>query len=177
MNDKMQRLLDHFEIRELLEAYVHAQDRADAQATIDVYHPDSWDDHGPIKDTGWNFADSATRELLTRWEGCLHLLGQSRIRVDGDQCGSETYFYCTMTRKQDGQDMLDHMMGRYLDKVERREGEWKIKERTCIVDWSASTPLIEDFVGAAAFAKGKRSAEDLSYRLLGLSRGHSRITR
>jgi len=177
VDDKLQRMVDHFEIRELLETYVHAQDRADAEATIDVYHPDSWDDHGPLKDVGPAYAVRATNEILNRWDRCLHLLGQSRIKVTGDAAGAETYFYCTMNRTEDGRYMLDHMMGRYLDQLERRDGEWRIKQRTCVMDWSHSLPITDDFVGHEAFEKGRRSSEDLSYALLKLERGNSRIAR
>jgi len=34
--DKLQQLIDHFEIREVIEAYVHACDRADAAALAEV---------------------------------------------------------------------------------------------------------------------------------------------
>jgi len=34
MNDRIQMMLDHFEIREVLEAYVHACDRSDLEGFL-----------------------------------------------------------------------------------------------------------------------------------------------
>src|SRR5690242_16383746 len=92
---RLQMLLDHFDIRECIEAYVHACDRADRNAVAETYHPDSWDHHGPLQGDGEKFATDVVDALLKNWESCNHLLGQSRIKVAGDAAGAETFFYAT----------------------------------------------------------------------------------
>jgi len=177
MDPKVQRLVDHFEIREVIEAYVHACDRCDRDAVEDVYHPDSWDDHGPMKMTGPQFADAVTESLSTVWKGATHLLGQSRIRVDGDMAGAETTFFASLTRDDEGTEMLDLMVGRYVDVMERRDGVWAIKDRRCISEWSSSGPIGVDFMRGDLFMHGSRSAEDPSYEVLKLVAGRARIDR
>ena len=177
MDPRLQRLIDHSEIRETIEAYVHACDRGDRDATADVYHPDSWDDHGPVKCAGPEFADRNTEALMTRWKSCNHLLGQSRIKVTGDTAGAETLFFASLTRDADSVTMLDQMVGRYIDRFERRDDIWRIKERRCVSEWTSSAPIGEDYLAGHLFIQGARSEEDPSYAVLGLARGCSRIAR
>jgi ketosteroid isomerase-like protein len=177
LEDRLQTLCDHFEIREVIEAYIHGCDRGDRDAVADVYHPDSWDNHGPIQGDGADFATRCVESLMTVWESCNHLLGQSRIKVSGDTAGAETFYFATLTRDADGVKMLDQQLGRYIDQFERRDGEWRIKNRLCIQEWATTMPLGESFVDTVSFLKGKRSEEDSSYQALGLSRGCSRIER
>ena len=176
--DKLQQLIDHFDIREVIEAYVHACDRADAAALAEVYFDDSWDDHGPFKCNGKQFAVDCTNSLIENWSMCGHLLGQSRIKVTGDSAGAETYLYSTLTREDGDRTMLDTFVGRYIDQFERVDGQWRIRNRRCICDWSGSSPLTEDFTkGRSLFIQGARSQDDLSYEVLGLKRGSSFIDR
>lgn len=172
---RMQTLLDHFDIREVIESYVHACDRGDRDATADVYHRDSWDHHGPMQCDGHQFATLNTEAVMTQWLSCNHLLGQSRIKVTGDVAGAETLFFASLTRDDDGTTMLDQMLGRYIDRFERRDGQWRIKERRTISEWTSSGPIGEDSLRGHLFLRGERSGTDISYEVLGLKRGCSRI--
>ena len=44
LEGRLQEMLDHFEIRKLIEKYVHANDRLDPGRIAEVYHADSWDE-------------------------------------------------------------------------------------------------------------------------------------
>jgi len=177
VNDRLQMMLDHFEIREVIEAYVHASDRSDVEGVKDVYWEDSFDDHGPISGPGFEFATNCVEALNQHWTGCTHLLGQSRIRVDGDRAGVETYYFASLTRDQDGAVMLDLQVGRYIDVMERRDGIWRIKDRRCTQEWSTSIPQGQGFMLNSAFLKGSRSTDDPAYETLSLENGRSRIVR
>jgi len=177
MDPRLQRLIDHFEIREVIEAYVHACDRCDRDAVADVYHLDSWDDHGPMKMAGPQFAEAVTDALRGVWTGATHLLGQTRIRVEGDEAGAETTFYASLTRQADGVEMLDQMVGRYVDRLERRDARWAIRDRQCISAWSSSAPKGDDFMRGDLFIQGARSIDDPAFAALGLAPGRARILR
>ena len=177
MNATLHLLIDHLDIRAVIEAYVHACDRCDKEAVADVYHPDSWDDHGPMKMDGHTFAGEVTQSLLDNWAGATHMLGQSRIKADGDCAGAETTFYASLTRDADGITMLDQMVGRYIDRLERRDDVWRIKDRRCICEWSSSAPIGEDFLRGNLFLHGSRSADDPAYEALTLEPGCARIRR
>ena len=178
MDKRLQQMLDHFEIRETIEAYVHGCDRGDTEAVIDCYHADSYDHHGPLKGPGHEFAVNCLQSLRDHWNSCAHLLGQSRIRVEGDAAGAETYYFASLTRDADGAAMLDQQIGRYIDRLERREdGVWRIAHRLCVPDWSYSIPIGESFIDRSTFLSASRSFEDPSYEVLGLEPGRSRIWR
>ena len=176
VDNRLQILWDQFEIRQVIEAYVHACDRADRDAVIDVYHEDSYDHHGKLSGPGHQFAAECVKSLLDVWESCNHLLGQSRIKLDGDSAGAETFYFATQTRNDNGEMMMDQQLGRYVDQFERRDGVWRIKDRRCIQEWSMTFPLGDSFVERGTFIPGIRSEEDLSYKALGLKWGCSRIT-
>ena len=177
MNDRIQMMLDHFEIREVLEAYVHACDRSDLDAVKDVYWEDSFDHHGPIAGPGFQFATDCLNSLNQYWTSCTHMLGQSRIRVEGDLAGAETYYFASLTRDQDGTAMLDLQVGRYIDVLERRGGVWRIKDRRCTQEWTTSMPAGQGYMLDSSFLKGSRRTDDLSYRALSLEKGRARIER
>jgi len=172
---RLQAVIDHFDIREVIESYVHACDRGDRDATADVYHADSWDHHGPMQCDGHEFATRNTEAVMANWSSCNHLLGQSRVKVTGDVAGVETLFFASLTREEDGTTMLDQMVGRYIDRFERRDGVWRIKDRRTISEWSSSGPIGTDYLAGHLFLRGERSGADLSYAALGLTRGCSRI--
>ncbi|MGW0172662.1 hypothetical protein ACWDUM_02335 [Rhodococcus sp. NPDC003322] len=59
------------------------------------------------------------------------------------------------------------MSGRYLDRLERRGGAWRIALRRSTVEWSATADaslLRSPFFTKQAFPRGTRDASDLSYR-------------
>ena len=177
MNDRIQMMLDHFEIREVIEAYVHACDRSDLEGVKDTYWEDSFDHHGPLSGPGFEFATNCLDSLNRYWKSCTHMLGQSRIRVDGDRAGAETYYFASLTRDQDGTAMLDLQVGRYIDVMERRDGVWRVKDRRCTQEWSTSIPEGEGYMADPSFLKGSRSTDDLSYKTLSLEKGRPRIVR
>jgi hypothetical protein len=57
--------------------------------------------------------------------------------------------------------------GRYLDRLERREGTWRIAVRRSTVEWTATADaslLQSPFFTKQAFLKGTRDKNDLSYQ-------------
>ncbi len=173
MDPRLQELLDRQEIARLLARYAHACDRCDGEAMAAVYWPDSWDDHGRDQASGPDFARLMTGEIIPRTcETLSHLLGQSLIEIDGDRAGAETY-YLAVTRSlgKDGEPRCNQLGGRYVDRLERRGGEWRIEHRTCLRDWSVTLRIEEDHFALAMLKPGHRSGEDLSYPVLGWQHG------
>ena len=96
MDERLQTLWDHHQIRDLLATYCHGCDRADEVEMASTYCEDSLDDHGPRKMPGKPFSIATVAELLATTDLVSHLLGQSLIRVSGDTAGAETYFIATL---------------------------------------------------------------------------------
>ncbi len=166
---RLQELLDHHDIRQLLAAYCHGCDRMDEVEMASTYAADSWDDHGPRKIPGKPFSIATVAEALETTTVVSHQLGQSLIRVDGDEAGAETYFIATlMYPPRDGAETLNQLGGRYVDRLVREDGNWRIKSRICVREWSVSQPIAGDWLGQAGFAPTRRGQADVSYAALGM---------
>jgi len=138
-DDVITRLAAKDEIRELLYRYCRAIDRCDAELLESVYHPDALDEH-TIGDVGLPAADFRRRvipHVQADWESTQHLLGNMSISLDGEVAHAETYFVAHHVRHPDpeGRQLLDVLGGRYVDHLERRDGEWRLSRRTVVQDW------------------------------------------
>ena len=170
MHPRLQELIDHHDIRQLLATYCHGCDRMDEVEMASTYAEDSWDDHGPRKMPGRPFSIETVAEALETTTVVSHQLGQSLIRVDGDTAGAETYFIATLKYPaKQGIETLNQLGGRYVDKLVRETGKWLIKQRICIREWSCSQPIAGDFLAKAGFVETQRGQADPSYAALGLT--------
>jgi hypothetical protein len=168
MDPRLQDMLDHHDIRQLLATYCHGCDRGDEVEMAGTYAPESWDDHGPRKMAGRRFSIETVEEMLRTTKVVNHMLGQSQIRVNGAEAGAETHFIATVVYpNDDGTEILNQLGGRYADKLVREQGQWRIKERICIREWSISHPVERDWLAGAGFVQAARGNEDPSYRMLG----------
>jgi hypothetical protein len=171
MDPRLQELLDHHEIRELLATYCHGCDRGDEVEMAGTYAAQSWDDHGLRKMEGRRFSVETVEESLRTTDLVSHLLGQSLIKVTGDRAGAETYFIATLlypSRDGDGGQTIGQLGGRYVDKLARENGCWRIKDRICLREWSHSHAVTGDWLANAGFTGMHRSQADASYAALGL---------
>ena len=87
------------------------------------------------------------------------------LTIDGDVAHTETYYLFVGRNRDDSNWMAG---GRYIDRLERREGEWKIALRTNAIEWSGMVPTMPIPFGDVPdiFGNGapSRSADDPSYR-------------
>ena len=170
MDARVQEMIEHHEIRKPLAFYCHACDRGDAEAMASVYSGDnSFDDHGLVQAPGPEYAVRMTANILERTDAVWHVLGQSMIRVEGDTAGAETFFLGFMRLKPvDGVARLNQLAGRFVDRLVRLGGEWKIQHRTCLRDTSITLRVEEDMQAGYGLKPGTRDASDLGAALIGL---------
>lgn len=171
MDARLQVLIDHHEIRQLLALYCHACDRGDRELMASVYSgPDSFDDHGLVKAPGPKYATRMTANILERTEAVWHVLGQSLIQVNGDEAAAETFFLGFMRlRPVDGMSRLNQLAGRFVDQLRRIDGRWKIHHRVCVRDTSITLTVTEDLQSGYGLMSGTRDADDPGAALLGLA--------
>jgi len=86
---------------------------------------------------------------LFNWASALHEQGQVATHhnllnhgcdIDGDTAHSEIY-YLFVGRNRDESNWIAG--GRYVDRLERRDGEWKIALRTNSIEWSGMVPTMD----------------------------------
>jgi|SRR6516165_4023886 hypothetical protein len=169
MDERLQEMLDHHEIKKTLAEYCHGCDRADEPHMASIYAAESWDDHGDIKAPGTEFAEKMTARIIETTETLSHLLGQSMITVNGDEAGAETYFLAVAkTARGDGKSLCNQLGGRYVDTLVRENGRWLVKHRAVVKDWAISLPIDVDWTERVGLIDGQRSNADPSYAALGL---------
>ena len=59
------------------------------------------------------------------------------VDIDGDEAHAESYFLSVICPEQSDQKLMV-AAGRYIDRLERRDGEWKIATRVVVLEWQGS---------------------------------------
>jgi hypothetical protein len=134
-----------------------------------VYCEESWDDHGPNKCDGREFARIILEEGRRTTRVISHQLGQSLIRVDGNRAACETYYVATLIADIAEGERMTQLGGRYVDTLQREAGTWRIKERLCLRDWSSTGLIDPGYLKTAGFIEGRRGPADVSWEKLGLT--------
>ena len=132
---RLQGLLDRVEIEDCLMRYCHAIDRCDAELLRSVYWPDAIDDHVFCRGNAEAFVDFCMPILKSR-DQTMHSVSNILMRIEGSEARVESYFQAyERAHRKDGMPNDITMFGRYLDRMEKRGGEWRIAERKVVLDW------------------------------------------
>jgi hypothetical protein len=177
MEASLQELVDHHEIKKLLNIYCQGSDRLDADRMASVFHSDSWVDHAADHCPGREFVEVTMAAELAYTSMVSHLMGQSHIEVKGEGAVSETYFIAVLRGPGEaGAKLLTFMGGRYVDSFAKEAGRWKIQKRVCVRDWSYSQVVEQDFLETQPFIPGSWSGEDPFYTMFGLKHAGSKLS-
>jgi SnoaL-like domain len=117
-----QVVADRAAIHRQLVRYCRGIDRRDLELVRSTYHPDAFDDHGSYKGDLEGFLAFVRDEVHARFRLTMHKLGQSLIEIEGE---------------------VAHMvMGiRYVDRFEKRAGDWRIARRELRWEWVRTDAL------------------------------------
>lgn len=151
---QLQDLVDKQALHELVTRLSRGVDRCDRELIVSCYHPDAYDDHGPYKGGPEGFADWVIGALKSHW--VQHTISNQLFEIVGDAAYGEIYVSQKM-RGADGR--LIPGYGRYVDRYERREGEWRIARRQVITEF-VSPELGLDI---ADFVQGSQDRNDPCY--------------
>lgn len=136
---RLEQLLDRQDIEDCLTRFSRGMDRFDREVYLSAFHPDAVMAAGP-------FVGSAAE--CYDWASVLHEQGQIATHhnllnitceINGDTAHTETY-YLFVGRNRDDSNWIAG--GRYIDRLERRNGEWKIALRTNAIEWSGMVPTM-----------------------------------
>jgi hypothetical protein len=133
--------LDKLDIQEVVMRLARGIDRCDESLIAGAFWPDASDDHGIFKGTAKDFVPWVLA-TLRGMEGTQHAICNQLVELAGERAFSESYFiaYHRLVGSQE-RDMF--AAGRYLDRFEKRGGEWRIAHRQTVYDWT-STQLASD---------------------------------
>lgn len=162
----VQYLKDRRAIEDVVHAHARGHDRFDVDLLTGTYHPDGIDEHGGAAiNKGPDYAEWANAIHAAGSQLHLHNITTHNCEIDGDCAHAESYVLVGLLNP-DGKSVR-FINGRYVDRLERRGGQWKIALRRCTVDLliagDASILELPQFK-AGGYIKGDRDASDVSYQ-------------
>jgi hypothetical protein len=176
-----ERIADRMRIQHVMHRWCRAVDRLDYDGIRAVFHPDAIDTHGAYNGgveglVGW------IRERHSNIPFSMHAVSNMLIEFAGpDLALAETYVRTTQRYPAEAREKLDQLAGgkagageggmdlmtcsRYVDRFERRGGEWRIAARTLVADWKQFVPVPADLPKPpAGWVTGRRDQEDFVFR-------------
>ena len=156
-------LKDRQQIYDLIVREARGRDRHDVELTASCYWPDGFDEHGPHITPAPDYPARANAGHAMFFAATSHNITNHSCEIDGDTAHCETYVVGGLLSQDEATCKI--APGRYIDRLERRGGEWRILHRRCIVDMAIegsaewlTSPAI------AGFLKPRWSREDISYQ-------------
>lgn len=159
-------LLDRRAIEDCVHRHARGHDRFDVALLTHAYHEDGIDEHGAAAvNKGPDYAEWANAIHAGGSQLCLHNITTHTCEIDGDTAHAESYVIVGLLNP-DGK-TVRLINGRYVDRLEKRDGHWRIAVRRCTVDLliagDASILEMPQFK-AGGYIKGTRDETDVSYR-------------
>lgn len=132
----LQELWDKAKIREVVTTYCRGVDRMDRDIFLSAYHPDAVDDHGFFVGGPEDFWRWVNRYHTNAQTSHQHIITNHSCEIDGEVAHAETYWMMAGMDAKDGTLTLGG--GRYIDRFEKRDGEWRIAARKCVAEWGGT---------------------------------------
>jgi hypothetical protein len=159
----LRRLCDRRAIRDCVSAYAHAVDRHDDGRIAAVFHPDAIDDHGRYVGGVEGFVRWVNGVHEANEEAHAHNVTTHCCDIAGHTAHAESYVLWVLRHRGGGRVLFGS--GRYLDRLERRGGVWRIALRKVIREIRFECDSGPTAVLAAAFPTGRWDRSDRAYAL------------
>lgn len=152
-------------ITDALHRYLRGLDRLDPALTRSAFTADAFVDCGLMAGPAEDFVAFA-QDLLATMEATQHLMGQVQITLhDATSASGEVYFQAWQGYRTAAGEPRDlFIAGRYVDEYACDNGEWKIRRRHLITDWTRDEPADRAMLDSPTTNRGGRRGEDFSER-------------
>ena len=158
-------LLDRTAILDCIARHARGCDRHDEELLSSAYHVDGVDEHGSAKNPGPAYAAFINASHAATSSAHTHNITTHTCEIAGDVAHAESYVLVALLALDGASTTV--MSGRYVDRLERRDGEWRISARRSTVDLvlhgSAALLQVPAF-RSQGYPKGTRDRCDASYQ-------------
>ena len=162
---KLQYLMDRQEILDCIARNARGCDRHDEEMLASSYHDDGIDEHGAANTIpGPQYPEWANAVHARSSIQNMHNITTHHCEINGDVAHAESYSVVLLFNTDGKTARL--LAGRYIDRLERRNGTWKIALRRCTteVGFTGDASILNaDYFRQMDFLKGLRNKQDLSY--------------
>jgi ketosteroid isomerase-like protein len=158
-------LKDRLAIQDVIARHARGHDRHDVDLLTSAYHDDGIDEHGYAINAGPAYADWSNAIHAAGSDQHLHNITTHLVEIDGDTAHAESYVLVALL--DPGADTARFINGRYLDRLEKRDGEWRIALRRTTVDLlmrGDASILKHPKMIEQGYTKGMRDKSDVSYQ-------------
>ena len=184
----IEELISRSKCYDVLTRYCRALDRADVALMRSVYWDDGIDNHGVFNGNAAEFAEFIVAEIQQWFDVTMHAIANVHMEVHGDTVYSEAYLSAYHKVRGD-RDKVEEIFGsrylsgfdwskvegvphdfifggRYIDRLERRGGEWRIAKRQVVMDWNRNDigrTILDEGMFATLRPLGTRGPSDLVF--------------
>jgi hypothetical protein len=159
----VQALKDRQDILDCIMREARGRDRQDVDIINSCFWEDGADEHGPVITDASHYAERANAGHAAGFSATSHNITNHSCEIDGDVAHCESYVVGGLLSRD--QKTCKIAPGRYLDQMERRNGEWRIKWRRTVIDMTVEGDASWLHAPAiSGFLKGLWSREDPSYQ-------------
>ncbi len=166
MRKTLDEVLAEAAIRDLQVMYCRAVDRMDWDLFRSCFHADAFFDYAFFTGGLEPFIEAGIAGLAG-YEATQHFTGNQLVRVSGEAAWAEHYAIAThrITAKEDVPEHDLVTAVRYIDRAERRDGDWRIARRELILDgWRIDyDPEAGPGAGLTRKRSARRDGTDRSY--------------
>lgn len=164
MTKTIDDLLAEAEIKDVHLRFCRANDRRDEELMRGCFHPDAEIELHEILNVEAFLA--LGRAVLGRYTVTWHNTSNQLVEVDDDAAWAEHYTISLhrIAADEAGPERDFVAYGRYIDRMERRNGEWRIARRKMLLDFTRTDPVAPSSPGFGT-QSGTRDRSDPSYAL------------
>ncbi|KPH66772.1 nuclear transport factor 2 family protein [Novosphingobium aerophilum] len=155
-------LKDRQDILDCIQRESRARDRQDVDQITGCWWEDGVDEHGPSVTFAPDYPEKANKGHYTNFNMTSHNITNHICELEGDVAHCESYVIGGLYWL-DGKSTTI-AIGRYLDRLEKRNGEWRIVVRRCTIEATADCDgTWIHSKNVQGFLKGLWSTDDPSY--------------
>ena len=161
-----ERVADRMAVEDILYLHCRGLDRLDKEAIQASYWQDATVDYGSFKGEASVFAELVVGALGESYALTRHCLSNTLVAFSADSAKAESCVTAAHLLPDATEEMLFY--GRYLDKLAKRNGQWKILHRQVVMDWGKRL-VVQDERKSEAFtdmSKGAHLDSDPLYPFL-----------
>ena len=160
----VQYLLDRTAILDCIARHARGCDRHDVNLISSAYHNDGVDEHGSAVNSGPDYGKWANKTHAQTSIVHTHNITTHSCEIEGDTAHAESYAIVVLIGSDAG--TAQFITGRYLDRLERRDGQWRIVVRRSTVEGmflADARVLQSSSFKEQGYLVGTRDRRDLSY--------------
>lgn len=158
--NELRELRDHQQIVGCLHRYARGIDRCDVEMVVSCFHDDAVQDSGFYVGSPRGWAEMVNEFHLGQALCQQHHVTNHVVEIDGDEAHVESYYLATVREKVGTTKFAG---GRWIDRFERRNGEWRIVVRISTTETVLDVETADMGAADRRFVPWTRDTSDFSY--------------